>query len=178
MKKLKLDELGRPGLEVYKETQKLPLRIVLDNIRSLLNVGSIFRSCDAFLVEKIYLCGITGRPPHREIQKTALGATESVAWEYHHSAEELVKSLQEQGFTILAVEQTSSAVPLSAFKPEKDKHYVLILGNEVEGVNEKLLPYCDAALEIPQSGTKHSLNVSVAAGIALYKFYEALLTKN
>lgn len=173
MRKLKLDELGRIALEDFKEKKKLPVAVVLDNVRSMLNVGSVFRSCDAFAVEKLVLCGITAQPPHRDIQKTALGATESVNWEHHQSIVEAAKKLKEEGYTLIAIEQTDESIPLPSFKPEPGKKYAFILGNEVEGVSDEVLPLLDMAIEIPQQGTKHSLNVSVAAGVVLYKMAES-----
>lgn len=170
MRKLKLEELGRMSLEEFKEAKKFPVHIILDNIRSMHNVGSVLRSADAFSVEKVYLCGITPKPPHREIRKTAIGAEESVTWEVHTDALALAKELKKQGFSLLALEQTEDSTALPTFKPDLGKNkYVLILGHEVEGVNQELIDLCDYALEIPQFGTKHSLNVSVATGIALYQ---------
>lgn len=158
------------------EATKIPVSVLLDDIRSLLNVGSIFRTCDAFRIEKLYLCGITGQPPHRDIQKTALGATESVSWEYHAHAAEIVLQLKaEQGYKVVSIEQTHGSVPLHRFVPVREEKYLLILGNEVEGVNDQLLTLSDQAIEIPQAGAKHSLNVSVAAGIVLYHFFETYL---
>jgi tRNA G18 (ribose-2'-O)-methylase SpoU len=174
MKKLRLDELGRISVGEYKETAKLPVTLVLDNIRSLHNVGSAFRTADAFLVEKIILTGITGTPPHREIQKTALGATESVPWEYCENGTDAVLSLREKGYTILAVEQTTQSKRLGDFAPVAGSRYALIFGNEVNGVSENLIPLADGALEIPQSGTKHSLNVSVCLGIVVWEIFRKL----
>jgi tRNA G18 (ribose-2'-O)-methylase SpoU len=170
MRKLKLEELGRLSPEEFKEASKHPVHILLDNIRSMHNVGAVLRSADAFLVEKVYLCGITPSPPHREIRKTAIGAEESVAWEVHANAMDLVAKLKREGFTLLALEQTASSLPLPDFQPNLiQEKYLLILGHEVDGVRQELIDLCDVALEIPQFGTKHSLNVSVAAGIALYQ---------
>jgi tRNA G18 (ribose-2'-O)-methylase SpoU len=174
MKKLIAEEMNRLSADEMKIAIKIPVCIILDNVRSLLNVGSIFRTCDAFRVEKLYLCGITGYPPQREIQKTALGATETVYWEYAADAGALIPQLKMAGYTIIAVEQTDSSGMLNTYLPEPGKKYALILGNEVEGVSNDLLSHVDLALEIPQSGSKHSLNVSVAAGIVVYKFFEHL----
>lgn len=168
MKKLSMEELERLSVEEFKETEKSPIVIVLDNVRSLNNVGSAFRTGDAFRVEKIYLCGITGTPPHRDIQKTALGATESVEWEYCLNTGIAVDKLKADGYQLCALEQVDQSVKLNKFKPEKDKKYALIFGNEVFGVEESVLKACDQVLEIPQLGTKHSLNISVSLGIAVW----------
>jgi len=168
MKKLSMEELERLSVEEFKETEKSPIVIVLDNVRSLNNVGSAFRTGDAFRVEKIYLCGITGTPPHRDIQKTALGATESVEWEYCLNTGIAIDKLKSDGYQLCALEQVDQSVMLNEFKPEKDKKYALIFGNEVFGVEESVLKACDQVLEIPQLGTKHSLNISVSLGIAVW----------
>jgi 23S rRNA (guanosine2251-2'-O)-methyltransferase len=172
MKKLKLDELGRISVEEFKRTPKLDVVIVLDNVRSLHNVGSAFRTADAFRLEKIYLTGITGTPPHREIEKTALGATASVDWEYAEKTDELLATLKENGYTVLAIEQTSESIYLHQFKPERGKRYCLVFGNEVHGVSEEAIAIADAALEIPQTGTKHSLNISVCLGVVAWEFFK------
>jgi tRNA G18 (ribose-2'-O)-methylase SpoU len=171
MKKLTADEMGRLSVDEFREKEKHKIVLVLDNIRSMHNVGSAFRTGDAFLVEKIVLCGITGTPPHREIQKTALGATDSVAWEYAESTVEALKSLREAGYTLIALEQTSKSVSLRAFQPEAGKHYALIFGNEVYGVQQEVVEMVDNCVEIPQFGTKHSFNVSVSMGIILWDFF-------
>ncbi len=171
MKKLKLEELGRISAEEYKEVGKIPVVIILDNVRSLHNVGSAFRTADAFRVEKIYLTGITGTPPNREIQKTALGATESVPWEYVSTPEELAAKLKREGYVIAAIEQTDESTPLNTFSPEPGKHYALVFGNEVNGVSEPVIDLSDMAIEIPQRGSKHSLNVSVCLGIVVWHFF-------
>lgn len=171
MRKLKLDELNRVDVETYKKQEKIPVIVLCDNIRSMHNVGAIFRTSDAFNIQKIYLCGITATPPNKEIRKTAIGATESVDWEYAKDAVEVVRNLKEQGYEPLAVEQVDKSVMLDEYVVEKGKKYVLIMGNEVEGVQQEIIDLCSVALEIPQSGTKHSLNVSVCAGIVLWKFY-------
>lgn len=173
MRKLKLDELNRVDVATYKEQEKIPVIVLCDNIRSMHNIGAIFRTADAFNIQKIYLCGITATPPHKEIRKTAIGATESVDWEYKKDALEVVKKLKADGYTPLAVEQVDKSVMLDAYEVDANQQYVLILGNEVEGVQQKIIDLCPAALEIPQSGTKHSLNVSVCAGIVLWKFYKS-----
>ncbi|MCC2547250.1 RNA methyltransferase [Hymenobacter sp. BT175] len=170
MRKLSMEELNRLSVPDFKNTQKFPLTLVLDNVRSLHNVGSAFRTADAFAIEKIWLCGITGRPPQREITKTALGSTESVAWEYAASTVEAIGQLRAAGYAIIAVEQTTGSQPLPSFRPEAGRGYALVLGNEVFGVDDEVLALCDAAVEIPQFGTKHSLNVSVAAGVVLWDF--------
>ncbi len=168
MKKLSMEELERVSVEQFKEMEKSPIVIVLDNIRSLNNVGSAFRTGDAFGVEKIYLCGITGTPPHRDIQKTALGATDSVAWEYCLNTMLALEKLKAEDYQICALEQVDRSVMLNDFTPEKGKKYALVFGNEVFGVEEEVLNACDAVLEIPQLGTKHSLNISVSLGIAVW----------
>jgi tRNA G18 (ribose-2'-O)-methylase SpoU len=171
MKKLKLEELGRISLDEFRQAEKLPLCIVLDNVRSLHNVGSAFRTADAFRIEKIYLTGITGTPPHREIQKSALGATESVPWEYVESSSSVVKHLREQGYSIVIVEQTSESIPLQKFLPLPAQKYCLVFGNEVNGVSDDVIPFGTIALEIPQEGTKHSLNISVCLGIVVWEIF-------
>lgn len=163
-----MDELDRLSVEEFKKTEKSPIVLVLDNVRSLNNVGSAFRTADAFRIEKIYLCGITGTPPHRDIQKTALGATESVEWEYCLTTMEVVEKLKSQDYQLCALEQVDRSVMLNKFLPEKGKKYALVFGNEVFGVEEDVLKNCDTVLEIPQLGTKHSLNISVSLGIAVW----------
>ncbi|MBN3581536.1 RNA methyltransferase [Algoriphagus aestuarii] len=168
MKKLSMDELERVSVEEFKQMEKSPIVIVLDNIRSLNNVGSAYRTGDAFGIEKIYLCGITGTPPHRDIQKTALGATESVDWEYCQNTTDALEKLKSEGFQICALEQVDRSVKLHEFKPENGKKYALVFGNEVFGVEDEVLNACDTVLEIPQLGTKHSLNISVTLGISIW----------
>lgn len=168
MKKLSMEELDRLSIQEFKKTEKSPLVLVLDNVRSLNNVGSAFRTADAFRIEKIFLCGITGTPPHRDIQKTALGATDSVDWEYCLNTLEAIEKLKAEGYQLCALEQVENSVKLNDFSPEKDKKYALIFGNEVFGVEEEVLKSCDYVLEIPQLGTKHSLNISVSLGIAVW----------
>lgn len=173
-RKLSMDELNRDSLESFREKEKTPLVLVLDNVRSLNNVGSAFRTGDAFAVEKIFLCGITGTPPNKEIHKTALGATESVAWEYATETAEILKSLKTEGYKILAVEQVSNSVSLSEFQPESGQKYTVVFGNEVFGVEEAAIALADTVIEIPQFGTKHSLNISVALGIVVWDLVSKL----
>lgn len=174
MKKLKLEELNRLSPEAFQAADKLPVVLVLDNVRSLHNVGSAFRTADAFRVEKIFLTGITGRPPHRDIQKTALGATDTVAWEYVESAAAAVQSLRQAGYQLVMVEQTTESVPLHEFMPDPTARYCLVFGNEVAGISDEVLAQADVALEIPQAGTKHSLNISVCLGIVSWEFFKRL----
>jgi 23S rRNA (guanosine2251-2'-O)-methyltransferase len=174
MKKLKLEELGRISVDEFKSTEKLPVCIVLDNVRSLHNVGSAFRTADAFRIAKIYLTGITGTPPHREIEKTALGATNSVDWQHSESTAVLLADLKKDGYQIVIIEQTSESVQLNQFTPDSSKKYCLVFGNEVHGVSEDALPLGDLALEIPQHGTKHSLNISVCLGIVSWEIFKKL----
>jgi tRNA G18 (ribose-2'-O)-methylase SpoU len=168
MKKLKLEELGRISVDEFKVVEKLPVCIVLDNVRSLHNVGSAFRTADAFLIEKIFLTGITGTPPHREIEKTALGATSSIDWEYVENSEVAVSRLKQQGYSIVAVEQTNESLPLQEFKPKAKSKLCLVFGNEINGVSDEVIALTDTAIEIPQAGTKHSLNISVCLGIVVW----------
>ena len=168
MKKLTMEELGRLSVGDFKKTEKSPITLVLDNVRSLNNVGSAFRTADAFRIEKIFLCGITGTPPHRDIQKTALGATESVDWEYCLNTSEAIEKLKASNYQLCALEQVKNSMKLNDFSPKKGKKYALIFGNEVFGVEEEVLKACDQVLEIPQLGTKHSLNISVSLGIAVW----------
>lgn len=168
MRKLKLEELNRLSVEAFKEAEKKPVVVVLDNIRSMHNVGAIFRTSDAFLIEKVFLCGITPKPPHREIRKTAIGAEESVEWESKSDVDALVKELKAADYEVLVLEQAEGSTSLPDFKIDPSKKYALVLGNEVDGVQQSIVDQADLALEIPQFGTKHSLNVSVAAGVALY----------
>ncbi|NNE02909.1 MAG: RNA methyltransferase [Eudoraea sp.] len=173
MRKLKNKELNRLGIAEFKEAPKIPLIIVLDNIRSLNNIGSVFRTADAFLVEKIYLCGITATPPHKDIHKTALGATESVAWEYRENALDLIQELKEQ-HSCMAIEQTEQAILLHQFTPAPSKSYVVVFGNEVKGVSQEVVNACHGVLEIPQFGTKHSLNIAVSTGVVVWDFWNKL----
>lgn len=171
MKKLKLAELCRIPAEEYRNAAKMPVLVLLDNIRSLHNVGSAFRSADAFLVEKIMLTGITGTPPHREIQKTALGATESVPWEYAESPSAAVRKLREEGYRIVVIEQAAGSVPLERFNFGEGLKLAFVFGNEVNGVSDEVMELANEAIEIPQGGSKHSLNVSVCAGIVLWQAF-------
>ena len=168
VRKLSMDELNRPDVETYKRMNKHPVVLVLDNIRSLNNIGSIFRTADALAVEKIYLTGFTAVPPHKDIHKTALGATESVDWAYEKDVRELLRRLKKEHYTVVAVEQTDSGIMLQDFMPGPKKKWALIFGNEVKGVSDEALALADMALEIPQFGTKHSFNVAVSAGIVLW----------
>ena len=170
-RKLKNSELERKTVAEFKSSRKSPVVVVLDNIRSLNNIGSVFRTADAFLIEAIYLCGICAQPPHKDISKTALGATESVAWKYFKTTAEAVAELKEQAYTVISVEQAEEAVMLNEFKIEPEKHYAIIFGNEVKGVGQEVVNQSDYVIEIPQSGTKHSLNIAVSAGIVLWDFY-------
>jgi len=168
MRKLTMAELNRLPVADFKVTTKSPVVLVLDNVRSLHNVGAVFRTADAFALEKIYLCGVTGRPPHRDITKTALGSTESVAWAHVPTTLEAAQTLQAAGYQLVAVEQTTGSIQLPDFRPAPGRPLALVLGNEVFGVADEVLALCEAAVEIPQLGTKHSLNVSVAAGVVLW----------
>jgi tRNA G18 (ribose-2'-O)-methylase SpoU len=174
MRKLENSELGRKTVESFKLSEKTPLIIVMDDIRSLHNIGSVFRTADAFLIEKIVLCGITATPPHKEIQKTALGATETVVWEYHKSITETIQKLQAENVTVLAIEQVENAFLLGDFAIDAAKKYALVFGNEVYGVSQDAVALCDGCLEIPQLGTKHSLNIAVSAGIVIWDLFKQL----
>ncbi|KAB8152418.1 TrmH family RNA methyltransferase [Kordia sp. TARA_039_SRF] len=174
MRKLKNSELNRLSVDEFKSSQKTRLIIILDNIRSLNNIGSVFRTSDAFLVEKIYLCGITAKPPHKDIHRTALGATESVAWEYREDTLELVKELQENNVKVASIEQAENAVMLNEFIPNKAHTLALVFGNEVKGVQQEVVSASDYVIEIPQFGTKHSLNISVSAGVVIWDVFSKL----
>ena len=169
-----MDELNRVSTEEFKAQEKIPLVVVMDNVRSMYNVGSIFRTCDAFSVERLLLCGITACPPHKEITKTALGATESVEWQHYGTTVEAVTELKQQGYKVFAVEQVDTSVMLGRMEivPEKT---AIVLGNEVFGVDDAVLALCDGAIEIPQNGTKHSLNVSIAGGIVIWEFFKKMV---
>lgn len=169
MRKLSNAELNRKSVTDFRAAPKSPFILVLDNVRSLNNVGSVFRTADAFIVEAIWLCGITATPPHREIHKTALGATESVAWRYFATAAEAVRELKEKGYVIISVEQAEGSVSLENYTPEADKKYALVFGHEIKGVSEEVVELSDACIEIPQYGTKHSFNVAISAGIVLWE---------
>ena len=174
MRKLENEELERKSIDDFKLADKTPLIIVLDDIRSLHNIGSVFRTADAFLIEKIYLCGITAAPPNREIHKTALGATETVAWEYQEDILHVIENLKKEQVTVFAIEQVENAISLQDFIIEKDRKYALVFGNEVYGVSQKAIELCDGTIEIPQLGTKHSLNISVSAGIVVWDLFQKI----
>lgn len=174
MRKLENSELERKSIEDFKNSQKTPIIVVLDDIRSLHNIGSVFRTADAFLIEKIYLCGITATPPNKEIHKTALGATETVTWEHHASVLEVIEKLKKENVTTLAIEQVESAIFLQDFEVEDNKKYALVFGNEVHGVSQEAVALCDGCIEIPQLGTKHSLNISVSAGIVVWDLFQKM----
>ena len=174
MRKLKTEELGRVGIEDFKKQDKLPITVILDNVRSMHNIGSIFRTSDGFAIEKIYLCGITAQPPHREIEKTALGATQSIEWTYSEDITDLIPELRAAGYKIIAIEQADKSVMLNNFQPETSEKYALIFGNEVNGVSDEAMKLIDTCIEIPQFGTKHSFNIVVSAGIVLWDFFAKL----
>lgn len=174
MRKLKITELNRISTDEFKETAKIPLVVVLDNIRSLNNVGSVFRTSDAFLVEAIYLCGITATPPNPEIHKTALGAEHSVEWKYFEETVNAVGNLRENGYTVFAIEQVENSTMLDDLQLDSQKKYAIVMGNEVKGVQQAVVDACDGCIEIPQYGTKHSLNVSVTTGIVIWDFFKQL----
>jgi 23S rRNA (guanosine2251-2'-O)-methyltransferase len=174
MRKLKNNELGRITVDAFKTLKKTPIIVVLDNIRSLNNIGSVFRTSDAFLIEKIYLCGICATPPNKEIHKTALGATESVAWEYAKDTLALVEKLKAENIEVLAVEQAENSTKLNMFYPKKSQKYAIVMGNEVKGVQQEVVNAADSCLEIPQLGTKHSLNISVTTGIVLWDLLQKM----
>lgn len=174
MKKISLDKLGRISLEEFHQSEKISIAVVLDNIRSQHNIGSIFRTSDAFRIEKIYLCGISATPPNREIQKTALGATESVVWKYFENTSLAINELKNSGYLIISIEQVEGSTKLNEFVPEKNKKYALVFGNEVKGVEQEIVDLSDICLEIPQFGTKHSFNVSVTAGIVIWELFNKI----
>jgi 23S rRNA (guanosine2251-2'-O)-methyltransferase len=174
MRKLKNSELNRKTVAEYKDAPKTPIIIIMDNIRSLNNIGSMFRTGDCFIVEKVILCGISATPPHRDIHKTALGATESVDWDYYEHTEDAIKKLKSDGYKIIAIEQAERSVLLQDFFPEKDSSYALVFGHEVKGISQAVVDMCDTCIEIPQFGTKHSFNVSVSAGIVLWEVFSKL----
>lgn len=169
-----MEDLNRISVEEFRQADKLPLVVVLDNVRSMNNIGSVFRTSDAFRVEKICLCGITACPPHRDIHKTALGAEESVSWEYFDETSECIESLKRQGYRVYAVEQVDESVMLDEFETQSGTPTAIVFGNEVEGVDEEVIPLCDGCIEIPQFGTKHSLNISIAAGILIWEMWRKL----
>ncbi|WP_232538887.1 RNA methyltransferase [Chitinophaga tropicalis] len=174
MRKLSMDELGRKTVEQFKEADKTPLVLVLDNVRSMHNVGSVFRTADAFLLQGIVLCGYTPVPPHRDIQKTALGATETVEWQYFPTTREAVEKLREAGYAIMTIEQAENSVMLDAFNPDPSRPLALVFGNEVSGVDAEVMKMADGCIEIPQSGMKHSLNISVSTGIVVWDIFVKL----
>lgn len=174
MRKLENIELERKSVTAFKEATKTPIIIILDDIRSLHNIGSVFRTSDAFLIEKIYLCGITAVPPNKEIHKTALGATATVAWEYQKEVTEVIENLKKDSISVFSIEQVENSIFLQNFEVQKDKKYALVFGNEVYGVSQKAIELCDGTIEIPQLGTKHSLNISVSAGIVVWDLFTKL----
>lgn len=176
MRKLKITELNRLSVDEFKRADKLPLVVVLDEVRSLHNIGSVFRTSDAFLVNGIYLCGITATPPHPEMHKTALGAEDTVDWIYRKHTLDAVKELREQGYTVLAIEQVEGSTMLGDLQLDREKKYAIVMGNEVKGVQQEVVDACDGCIEIPQYGTKHSLNVSVTTGIVLWEFANKLMS--
>ncbi|MBN1597948.1 MAG: RNA methyltransferase [Bacteroidales bacterium] len=177
MRKLLNEELERLTIEEFKSTKKLPLVVILDNVRSMNNIGSIFRTSDAFLVDAVYLCGISATPPNKDIHKTALGATESVDWYYFKHTLEAIDELKENGYVIAAIEQTEGSISLDNFSPRTDTKYAIILGHEVRGIEQKAVDRCDLVIEISQFGTKHSLNISVCAGIVIWEFFKKMYIK-
>lgn len=178
MRKLENNELDRKSVEDFKTAEKTPIIIILDDIRSLHNIGSVFRTADAFLIEKIYLCGITATPPNKEIHKTALGATETVDWEHHKDVLEVIENVKKEGTDVYAVEQVESAIFLQNFEPKLGKKYALVFGNEVYGVSQEAVALCNGCIEIPQLGTKHSLNISVSAGIVVWDLFKKISNSN
>ena len=175
MRKLKITEMGRMNVEEFKASKKMPLVVVLDDVRSMYNVGSVFRTADAFRIEKICLCGITAQPPHAEIHKTALGAEETVEWHHFATAEEAVSSLQAQGFFVYSIEQCEGSTMLQNLQIDSARGYAIVLGHEVKGVKQAVVDLCDGCLEIPQFGTKHSLNVSTTAGMVIWEFAKQMI---
>ncbi|PQJ21836.1 RNA methyltransferase [Tenacibaculum sp. SG-28] len=178
MRKLRNNELGRKSVEEFKQSSKTPIIVILDNIRSLNNVGAVFRTSDAFLIEKIYLCGITATPPNKEIHKTALGATESVAWEYITDTLSLLTKLKKDGIKVLSIEQAEQSTMLDTFYPEKKQKYAVVFGNEVKGVQQEVVTASDLCIEIPQLGTKHSLNIAVSCGVVLWDLFTKMQKSN
>jgi 23S rRNA (guanosine2251-2'-O)-methyltransferase len=174
MRKLATNELERKNIEEFKQADKTPIIIILDDIRSLHNIGSVFRTADAFLIEKIYLCGITATPPNKEIHKTALGATETVVWEYAKDVLEVIEKLKTDTISVYAVEQVESSIMLNDFAVKANEKYALVFGNEVKGVAQEAIHLCDGVIEIPQLGTKHSLNISVSAGIVVWDLFQKM----
>lgn len=178
MRKLENSELERKSVEDFKQSDKTPIILILDDIRSLHNIGSVFRTADAFLIEKIYLCGITATPPNKEIHKTALGATETVTWEHHKNVLEVIENLKSEDVLVYAIEQVENAIFLDNFQPDNSKKYALVFGNEVYGVSQEAVKLCNGTIEIPQLGTKHSLNISVSAGIVVWDLFQKMKKSN
>lgn len=178
MRKLENSELERKSVEDFKQSDKTPIILILDDIRSLHNIGSVFRTADAFLIEKIYLCGITATPPNKEIHKTALGATETVTWEHHKNVLEVIENLKSEDVLVYAIEQVENAIFLNNFQPDNSKKHALVFGNEVYGVSQEAVKLCDGTIEIPQLGTKHSLNISVSAGIVVWDLFQKMNKSN
>jgi len=178
MRKLKMNELNRLSTDEFKDADKTPIIVVLDNVRSAANIGSVFRTCDAFLIEAIYLVGICATPPNRDIQKSALGATDTVTWKYFENIKDCIAEIRQSPCEIMTIEQSDKSVMLDEFQPENDKKYALIFGNEVEGVSDFAIQFCDTCIEIPQFGMKHSLNISVSAGIVLWDFVSKMNYKS
>lgn len=178
MRKLENSELERKSVEDFKQSDKTPIILILDDIRSLHNIGSVFRTADAFLIEKIYLCGITATPPNKEIHKTALGATETVTWEHHKNVLEVIENLKSEDVLVYAIEQVENAIFLDNFQPDNSKKHALVFGNEVYGVSQEAVKLCDGTIEIPQLGTKHSLNISVSAGIVVWDLFQKMNKSN
>ena len=176
MRKLLNSELVRKSVPEFKNANKIPVVIILDNIRSMNNIGSVFRTSDAFLIEKIFLCGITAKPPHNDIRKTALGATKTVSWEYYENTKDAISFLKSKSYVIASIEQVENSIMLQNFKVETKKKYALVFGNEVKGVQQSIVNISDFCIEIPQEGTKHSLNISVSAGIVIWDFYKKFKT--
>jgi tRNA G18 (ribose-2'-O)-methylase SpoU len=174
MRKLANEELNRLSVQAFKEAEKIPVVVVLDNVRSLNNIGSVFRTSDAFMVERILLCGITATPPHKDIHKTALGATESVDWQYYPETAEAIEELKKSNYLVVAVEQTEGSVSLDRFQVRAGRSYAFVLGHEVRGVSQEIVDLADACLDIPQFGTKHSLNISVCAGMVIWEVFKQL----
>jgi 23S rRNA (guanosine2251-2'-O)-methyltransferase len=177
LRKLKLDELNRASVSEFRKQEKLPVVVILDNVRSMHNVGSIFRTCDGFAVEKVCLCGITGQPPNREIEKTALGATQSINWKYYADPLEAIDELRKAGYMVIAIEQAEKSIMLNEFDAAAGKKYALVFGNEVNGVSDHVMENIDACIEIPQFGTKHSFNIVVSAGIVLWDLFSKIIVK-
>ena len=174
MKKTKIEDLKRIEISQFKKKKKREVIVILDNIRSAHNVGSVFRTCDAFLINKIILCGITAIPPNKEIRKTALGSSESVDWRYYKNTEEVIMKLKKEDYQIIAIEQANKSIKLESFRPENAKKYAIIFGNEIKGISQKIIDNSDSVIEIPQFGTKHSLNVSVSAGIVIWDIFSKI----